>query len=301
MGWLCNGKRDLVTVGGFGALGGLLGWAVMRWDGVPPRFGTWLDAPFSTVLGCAAALIFVFLVSNTDRKDHPRFISLALLAGLAWRPSLDAGLAIIEKRNELQQNQAVTTALLAFEQNLATLAKTGDSAQQDEIRKQINEHLAVMDREAQKTDSIAMQSKLKTSIASLRNLEKFEGILSLDSFKNLRVLISEDPAPIAPKDIPTLNPEKKLGGTQAPEAWYRFDPAKIKDYQVTPGKSPFFTEIYDANNKLIYKFDAVSQDFPALKNGDYLLRFTTEGQNPLPEFQLQTKLPAKTEVQQKND
>lgn len=274
-------------MGGFGALGGLLGWVVMRWDGVPPRFGTWLDAPFSTVLGCAAALIFVFLVSNTDRKDHPRFISLALLAGLAWRPSLDAGLAIIEKRNELQQNRAVTKALLAFEQNLATLANTENSAQQDEIRKQINENLAVMDREAQKTDSIAMQSKLK---ASLRDLGKFEGIQSLDSFENLRVLIPEDPAPIAPRDIPTLDPGKKLGDTQAPEAWYRFDPAKIKDYQVTPGKSPLFTEIYDANNKLIYKFDAVSQDFPALKNENYLLRFTTEGQNSLHEFQLQKKI-----------
>lgn len=52
------------------------------------------------VLGVFAAVIGVYVVAHTDRKDAARALAFALLCGLCWKPVLEAGQGLVDKSRD---------------------------------------------------------------------------------------------------------------------------------------------------------------------------------------------------------
>jgi hypothetical protein len=65
-----------------GLLGDALAWVFTTYLGQAPRFGWVLNLLTSIVLGAGA----VYLLANTDRTDHGRLLSIALVAGMLRSP-----------------------------------------------------------------------------------------------------------------------------------------------------------------------------------------------------------------------
>lgn len=59
-----------------------------------------LQIPMQAALGAVSAIVFLSLLSNTDRSDMPRLVAIALLAGIFWKPVFDLGEVYIQKRQE---------------------------------------------------------------------------------------------------------------------------------------------------------------------------------------------------------
>lgn len=76
-----------------GAIGGLVTWLL---DLYPQQFGIFKDPLFgsllSMTLGAAAGLTAIVVLTNSDRNDKPRLVTLSFLAGIVWISILPAGL-----------------------------------------------------------------------------------------------------------------------------------------------------------------------------------------------------------------
>lgn len=91
-------EHPLALVPALGALGGLAG-LILDHSANDHRMAAELSSlqPLSSAflsnafLGAIAAVIFVFLISNTDRGDVARLCAVSLVAGHAWKPVLEAG------------------------------------------------------------------------------------------------------------------------------------------------------------------------------------------------------------------
>jgi len=109
-----SSHSDLVWVCIFGALGGVLFWAIcILHDGDFCNrdligAGTWLSLLLSVFLGAGSGAVFVFLIANTDRTDKARFLTLAFLSGISWEPVLIIALNAedVQGRNTLLINDA---------------------------------------------------------------------------------------------------------------------------------------------------------------------------------------------------
>src|SRR4030095_14976211 len=103
-------ERHIGLVAMFGAIGGILAWAIVLWRGQPPHVSVWLDSPISLVLGAGASIVFVFLISNTDRSDRARLVALALVAGVFWEPVWKASQALVDREVEQSRQKAAIDA-----------------------------------------------------------------------------------------------------------------------------------------------------------------------------------------------
>jgi len=102
------------TVATVAGIGGFLSWLFSLWSRDEAQVSAWADPIISVFLGAGAGIIFVFLVSNTNREDKPRLISLALLSGFFWMPVWEGSRALIDDRqqrsHEAETRQALTAA-----------------------------------------------------------------------------------------------------------------------------------------------------------------------------------------------
>ena len=90
-----------------GAFGGVISW-VMSMARVEARLvGLWVDLPLFAVLGAAAGLTFVILLSNTRRDDAIRVVVLSFLAGLAWQPIISGGIGLVSGQEETELGEHV--------------------------------------------------------------------------------------------------------------------------------------------------------------------------------------------------
>ncbi len=88
--------KTLILVPGLGAVGGLLAWMMSVRAGGP----LWPDIIVMVTMGAGAALIFLFVIMNTDRSDVARLVALSLLAGFSWETVWEAGGAVVERHAE---------------------------------------------------------------------------------------------------------------------------------------------------------------------------------------------------------
>jgi hypothetical protein len=97
---------ELKFVLGAGAGGGLVSWAFTIMTGATFGLGPWLALPMCVILGTAAALIAVYVITPTDTSKTGRLIGYAVLCGFLWKPVLDAGRVLISQRIEAAQTAA---------------------------------------------------------------------------------------------------------------------------------------------------------------------------------------------------
>ena len=181
--------KHIGLVAFFGAIGGILAWAIVLWRDQPPHLGVFLDAPVSLVLGAGASVVFVFLISNTDRTDRGRLIALALVAGVFWEPVWEASKALIDRENEQSQQQSAVDATQKAAELAANLPFLPES-EQAKILAKIRLELQKAEQAARKIDSVTGFKKLQT--ASEQLLAKKE-ILPQREFRTL--LAALDPIP----------------------------------------------------------------------------------------------------------
>ena len=72
--------------------------------------GSYIQLPLHAALGAFAAMIFVFLIANTDRSDRIRMLVLAGIAGFVWDAVIQSGKAFVTDR---QQQSAIVENLTA--------------------------------------------------------------------------------------------------------------------------------------------------------------------------------------------
>lgn len=79
-----------------------------------------------TALGAAAAVIGVYLLANSDTKAVARCIALALACGLAWKPVIDAGSALVTQTTDQENNEDVAKRTEDLQSMVTGLSTTKD-------------------------------------------------------------------------------------------------------------------------------------------------------------------------------
>jgi hypothetical protein len=112
-------SQDVKIVIGAGAGGGLVSWAYTIITGATFGLSNWTALPLCIILGTAAAIVAVYVITPTDVTKTGQLIGYAVLCGFLWKPVLDAGRIVINQRIETgrtaeqlkeQVNELKTTA-----------------------------------------------------------------------------------------------------------------------------------------------------------------------------------------------
>ena len=86
-GWM---STEFLLVGVAGAIGGFFNWMLVADKDASSSF-----LATSVLFGFGAALLFVFVIANTDRQDRARLLVIALLSGFAWQTVWDTAKTMI--------------------------------------------------------------------------------------------------------------------------------------------------------------------------------------------------------------
>lgn len=90
--------KDVKIVLVSGAGGGLVSWAYTILTGATFGLDNWTALPLCLILGTAAAIVAVYVITPTDVTKTNRLIGYAVLCGFLWKPVLDAGNIVINER-----------------------------------------------------------------------------------------------------------------------------------------------------------------------------------------------------------
>jgi hypothetical protein len=163
----------MVMVAAFGSAGGILGWLASLLV-QPEAERVWYLPLLSLLLGAGAALVFVFVIANTDRADRQRLSTLALLAGFFWEPVWEGARAFVIREIEEEAIARVETALEQAADLATRAAETRDLAARQALLREMNGEIA---RAAVETESIdtpsgrtraqAAAARLAVSLAAL--------------------------------------------------------------------------------------------------------------------------------------
>jgi hypothetical protein len=163
----------MVIVAAFGSAGGFLGWLASLLV-QPTAERVWYLPLLSLLLGAGAALVFVFVIANTDRADRQRLWTLALLAGFFWEPVWEGARAFVIREIEEEAIARVETALEQAADLATRAAETRDLAARQALLREMNGEIA---RAAVETESIdtpsgrtraqAAAARLAVSLAAL--------------------------------------------------------------------------------------------------------------------------------------
>lgn len=113
-----------------GAGGGLVSWAFTLMTGATFGLGAWLALPLCVILGTAAALVAVYVITPTDTKKTGQLIGFAVLCGFLWKPVLDAGRIVIGERIEAARSVADVKQQVAELKRAETPESVGSNAHQ---------------------------------------------------------------------------------------------------------------------------------------------------------------------------
>jgi F0F1-type ATP synthase membrane subunit b/b' len=89
--------NDVILVVGSGAGGGLVSWAFTIMTGGTFGVSTLAALPLCIILGIAAALVAVYVITPTDVTKTGKLIGFALFCGFLWKPVLDAARVVINE------------------------------------------------------------------------------------------------------------------------------------------------------------------------------------------------------------
>ncbi|MDP9361354.1 MAG: hypothetical protein M3P29_07885 [Acidobacteriota bacterium] len=120
--------KDVKLVIGSGAGGGLVSWAFTIMTGATFGLDVWSALPLCMILGTAAALVAVYVVTPTDVTKTGKLIGFALLCGFLWKPVLDAGRVVISQRIQAAQTAAEVKTHVSELKSATTPAAVGAKA-----------------------------------------------------------------------------------------------------------------------------------------------------------------------------
>lgn len=153
-------KKEMRNVAALGGLGGLLVWLSSIWLGHSANLSIWADPLISVVLGGGAAVVFVFLIANTDRRDHTRLLALALLSGFFWEPVWQASRALVDRHigqeRAIKAKEAANTAL-----STARAFADADEAKKTELAIQLENDLRRASELSEQLDSLSALSAIR--------------------------------------------------------------------------------------------------------------------------------------------
>lgn len=99
--------KEFSAVLGAGAFGGLLSWIWTITLGVElDRLSRGIAVLACVLLGAGAAVIGIYVVAKTDRRDLPHALGFAVLCGFSWQLVYETGLSTIQRhdaRKEIEQ------------------------------------------------------------------------------------------------------------------------------------------------------------------------------------------------------
>jgi len=255
--WLREGHANLfVLVGVPGALGGFLTMLLGNNLSPAPGYDNWFSQLLvSLILGAVAGFVVVVVLTNTDRKDYARLFTLAFIAGLAYRPILDKGLASIGL--SVDETGGVLTAqgdsfdiIQIILERAATLDEKTPPEEQTEILKDIGEssvdlqvqmlrlendsresYLAFLVKELQRQLTVEMETPV---FAVLRDAElPIDRMIETDQddfFESSALAAIPDRLIDAPVDIELLDDpltpytgEYGFGGVGETEHWFAIE------------------------------------------------------------------------------
>ena len=99
-------KSQAIAIAIAGGAGGLVSIVV---DYLAHRVNTpFVDFPLTTMVGMGAAVIAIYFLTNTDRKDWMRCLAFAFVCGIGWKPVYEASGVYLKTR--LAENPAVAHA-----------------------------------------------------------------------------------------------------------------------------------------------------------------------------------------------
>lgn len=99
----------------FGCIGATVAFAIQATELIqiaPSWDHPWIKMVFQIMIGAFASTVFIFLLSNTDRSDLLRLVSLSMVAGFLWSPVVE----IIKKYelvNKASQQETANLRVLA--------------------------------------------------------------------------------------------------------------------------------------------------------------------------------------------
>ena len=166
-----------------GCVGGLLIWLVNVRDGQDPKVNQLVDPFISSVLGGAASVIFVYLISNTDRSDNNRLMTLALLSGLCWEPVLEAGTVFIDYNNQQNQARAAIKKIEEIKPKLSSFSNI-DKEEKINLVNELNTSFQSIEKSINKVDNISIRKRIITAAQPIK-----ETILELPQDENERDLL----------------------------------------------------------------------------------------------------------------
>ena len=126
-GWAVGSPYQIFlgTVLGGGAIGGFSSTLLPPIG--EPIVTTWLA---STFLGALAALLFVVLISNTDRSDTLRLLAISVVAGITWQPTI-LGLIDANRNATLgRDNATLGRDNATLSRDIASLEETATTLQE---------------------------------------------------------------------------------------------------------------------------------------------------------------------------
>jgi len=120
--------RDVKLVIGSGAGGGLVSWAFTLISGATFGLGAWPALPLCIILGAAAALVAVYVVTPADVTKTAKLIAFSLLCGFLWKPVLDAGRVVITQRVEADRTADAVKLQVSELKNATSPESVGEKA-----------------------------------------------------------------------------------------------------------------------------------------------------------------------------
>jgi len=319
-------EKHIALVALFGAIGGILAWTIGIWRGQPPHVSVWLDSPLSLVLGAGASIVFVFLISNTDRSDRARLIALALVAGVFWEPVWEASQALVDREVEQSRQKAAVEAT----QKAATLAaslQSASPAERDRILEDIRQELQKAEHAARGIDSVSglrrvslaseqllsvgedlPRRELRTLLATLDPIESryFSGNASIASATPVPaggvvpLTISQSDLPTGRMPLLTAGARLVFSDLDAMKAWFRLaiQTRSTTTLRIKATDADLVAAIYSRESLQLVKSDDdsggdLNPEIRAdLATGEYIVRISSTRPGSLPRFEIRAIIEA---------
>ena len=118
------------------------------------------------LFGGIASLIFVVVLSNTDRTDRLRLIALSLLAGFAWQPVLSAARTYASSQSQRTEARQIEADLRQLQQRLDALSKRTAEGNEGELDAIVGD-LRQVHGQLFTIDSVSLRTPLQQQLVQL--------------------------------------------------------------------------------------------------------------------------------------
>ena len=250
----------------------------------------------STFLGALAALLFVVVVSNTDRSDTVRLLAISVVAGITWQPTI-LGLREAQRNAILNEDIASLAKTVTTLQEIPSFTRPEDEIQKIEYLSTVD---AVLDDATESVRNVTTETAQTTASTILTSafdlyrggseLVQVSGEVDIDFSPTLHVL----PDPQDVELVLTLNDQLTVEEQGNTDVFVRIDIPESARYTVAvtsnEDRADLVAAIHRASDPLpmVINDDAggslnpsITEDFP---QGEYYLHVRDFYRGPVATF-----------------